>query len=34
VDPVQGVLVALVEIERPRAQRVSRTSGNARRVRA
>src|SRR5580704_15756976 len=29
VDAVQGVLVALVEVERPRSQRISRTSGNA-----
>ena len=29
VDAVQGVLVALVKVERPRAQRINRTSGNA-----
>src|SRR5437667_8258142 len=29
VDAVQGVLVALVKIDRPRAQRISRASGNA-----
>ena len=32
VDAVQRVLVALVEVERPRAQRIGRTSGNALRV--
>ena len=32
MDAVQGVLVALVKIERPRAQRIGRTSGNALRV--
>src|ERR1700721_2284956 len=32
VDAIQGVLVALVEVERPRAQRISRTSWNACRV--
>src|SRR5205807_9047142 len=34
VDAVQGILVALVEIERPRPQRIGWTAGNARRVRA
>src|SRR5262245_13569170 len=29
VDAVQGILVALVKIDRPRAQRISGTSGNA-----
>src|SRR5258708_3336338 len=32
VDAVQRVLVALVEVERPRAERIGRTSGNALRV--
>src|ERR1700731_5486245 len=32
MDAVQGVLVALIEVERPRAQRISRTSWNACRV--
>src|SRR5580704_11313938 len=34
VDPIQGVLVALVEVERPRAQRIGRPSWNAWRIRA
>src|SRR5262249_29677744 len=29
VDAVQGVLVALVKVDRPRAQRIGRASGNA-----
>src|ERR1043166_2726351 len=29
VDAVQGVLVALIKVDRPRAQRIGRASGNA-----
>src|SRR5580704_11634804 len=34
VDAIQGVLVALVKVERPRAQRIGRPSRNAWRIRA